>query len=134
MDYVCRNCGSVDKPEQKLKGHFLITLILLLCWIIPGIIYMIWRRSGLKNTCSHCGSDQIVSTESAAGQAALYDAPSPLTHVKCPDCRELVRKDATKCKHCQSVLVPMAIEPEFIPPSNAENIGRKVGQLFAKKR
>lgn len=33
-------------------------------------------------------------------------APSPDTHVKCPDCRELVLKDARVCKHCRCTLVP----------------------------
>lgn len=28
------------------------------------------------------------------------------THVRCPDCRELVFKDANKCKHCGTRLVP----------------------------
>lgn len=32
--------------------------------------------------------------------------PTPDTHVKCPDCRELVLKDARKCKHCGCALVP----------------------------
>jgi hypothetical protein len=34
------------------------------------------------------------------------DAPSPDTHVKCPDCRELVLRDARVCKHCGCKLVP----------------------------
>lgn len=34
------------------------------------------------------------------------NAPSPDTHVRCPDCRELVYKDARKCKHCGTGLVP----------------------------
>lgn len=34
------------------------------------------------------------------------DAPTPETHVKCPDCRELVLRDARKCKHCGCGLVP----------------------------
>lgn len=38
----------------------------------------------------------------------LRDAPSPKTHVRCPDCKELVRKDAVKCKHCGTRLVPQA--------------------------
>jgi len=33
-------------------------------------------------------------------------APSHSTHVRCPDCRELVRRDATVCKHCSCKLVP----------------------------
>ena len=34
------------------------------------------------------------------------NAPTPKTHVKCPDCRELVIADATVCKHCSCRLVP----------------------------
>ncbi len=30
----------------------------------------------------------------------------PYTHVKCPDCRELVLHDARKCKHCGCGLIP----------------------------
>ncbi len=32
--------------------------------------------------------------------------PTPETHVKCPDCRELVLRDARKCKHCGTALIP----------------------------
>lgn len=32
--------------------------------------------------------------------------PSPETHVKCPDCAELVLKQAKVCKHCGCRLVP----------------------------
>lgn len=32
--------------------------------------------------------------------------PTPQTHVKCPDCKELVLKDARVCKHCRCRLVP----------------------------
>jgi hypothetical protein len=34
------------------------------------------------------------------------DSPSPSTHVRCPDCRELVHKEAHVCKHCGCKLVP----------------------------
>lgn len=32
--------------------------------------------------------------------------PTPETHVKCPECRELVLRDARKCKHCGTALIP----------------------------
>ena len=35
-----------------------------------------------------------------------HNAPTPATHVKCPDCRELVLKDASVCKHCGCTLAP----------------------------
>jgi len=36
----------------------------------------------------------------------LPDKPTPKTHVKCPDCKELVLRDARKCKHCGTALIP----------------------------
>ena len=39
--------------------------------------------------------------------------PSPETHVKCPDCAELVLREAKVCKHCGCRLVPQpALEPK----------------------
>jgi len=32
--------------------------------------------------------------------------PNEESHVKCPDCRELILKDARKCKHCGCNLIP----------------------------
>ena len=32
--------------------------------------------------------------------------PHPDTHVKCPDCREFILKDASVCKHCGCKLMP----------------------------
>ena len=33
-------------------------------------------------------------------------APTPATHVRCPDCKEFVLKEARVCKHCGCKLVP----------------------------
>ena len=41
----------------------------------------------------------------AEGPVVDPDAPTPSTHVRCPDCRELVRMDAVKCMHCGTALV-----------------------------
>jgi len=35
---------------------------------------------------------------------------TPETHVRCPDCKELVRADARKCKHCGTALIPQKID------------------------
>lgn len=52
----CASCGYVGTP--KVKGSFIITIILLCIGLLPGIIYEIWRRSGGK-VCSGCGSHNI---------------------------------------------------------------------------
>ena len=38
--------------------------------------------------------------------------PHPDTHVKCPDCRELVLNEAKVCKHCGCKLIPQGINQE----------------------
>ncbi len=42
----------------------------------------------------------------AVGPKKTDEGPSPDTHVKCPDCRELVLRDARRCKHCGCSLIP----------------------------
>lgn len=36
-----------------------------------------------------------------------YTQASPLTHVQCPDCAELVLNEARVCKHCGCRLIPL---------------------------
>lgn len=58
------------------------------------------------------------------GAAPAIDAPDERTHVRCPDCRELVRADARKCKHCGIALVPV----DLTSRSAAERGGQLLGQ------
>jgi hypothetical protein len=44
-----------------------------------------------------------------AGKAEDPERPTPETHVRCPDCKELVRKDANVCKHCGCRLTPQDV-------------------------
>ena len=55
--------------------------------------------------------DRRVPAERYRAIAAYFgwsEVATPETHVRCPDCRELVRMDARKCKHCGCTLTPMA--------------------------
>lgn len=45
----------------------------------------------------------VLDDESMAGKERRV---SPHTHLRCPECRELVRRDACKCHHCAATLVP----------------------------
>ena len=48
----------------------------------------------------------------------LRDASRPVApvdnspQIRCPDCRELIRADARKCKHCGITLIPQVIETD----------------------
>lgn len=46
----------------------------------------------------------------SSGAAAFQNSTvEDVAQVRCPECRELVRADARKCKHCGSPLVPKMI-------------------------
>lgn len=95
----CNNCGSVG--VSLLKGSTWITVILIFFYIIPGIIYMIWRRSGL----GACGVCKSVNLKPYTGEAKSLTTQESNDQVRCSECRELIRFDARKCKHCGSTVV-----------------------------
>jgi hypothetical protein len=39
----CQTCGTVGRPVTRVKGAFLIELILYLFMILPGVLYTVWR-------------------------------------------------------------------------------------------
>lgn len=39
----------------------------------------------------------------------MSERPTPETHVRCPECKELVRMDATTCAHCGTKLLAQPI-------------------------
>lgn len=74
-----------SRKHPSYTGIMLLNLFL--GWTIIGwIVALVWAGSG-------------------PGKAGM---PTPDTHVKCPDCRELIIKEAKVCKHCGCRLVPQA--------------------------
>lgn len=77
--------------DHRNQGAIFV-LNLLLGWTVLGwIASLVWSCTG------------DVAVESSA--------PAPQTHVKCPDCAELVLAEARVCKHCGCKLVPQPIQP-----------------------
>jgi hypothetical protein len=72
-------------------GYFLLSLLLS---PLIGILLAVALPS----------KREVAPVRDAAGEVV-----TPQTHVRCPDCRELVRADALKCKHCGTRLVPQQI-------------------------
>lgn len=118
----CQVCRTVSKSE--LKGSTLISFVLFWFFaIIPGIIYMIWRRGGI-GICANCKSSAVIPyvrkpeslTQKSGSKIVAQDAyayhagnkvqadENGVEQKNCPDCRELIRYDARKCKHCGSMV------------------------------
>jgi hypothetical protein len=68
----CPNCGKVGRPKTVTRGSCLIELLLWIFFIVPGIIYSVWRLSSRYQACRFCGYPNLAPIDSPAAQRALY--------------------------------------------------------------
>jgi hypothetical protein len=68
MSKICSNCGSLNSDTTKEDGSTLITIILLICYIIPGIIYFLWRGSTKRIICKNCKNSTIIDAKTPLGK------------------------------------------------------------------
>jgi predicted RNA-binding Zn-ribbon protein involved in translation (DUF1610 family) len=68
---ICPNCGTQGEPKSITQGNILIELVLWLCFIIPGVIYSIWRLSSRKEACPACGQTGMIGITTPNGQLLL---------------------------------------------------------------
>lgn len=48
------NCGYRGPAKKKARGSFLVGLILCLFFLLPGILYFMFK-SGYRYSCPKCG-------------------------------------------------------------------------------
>lgn len=65
----CMTCGMDSEPKSVTKGSIWIEIILWLCFLIPGLIYSIWRLNNKGTACPACGATTLVPFESPAAVA-----------------------------------------------------------------
>ena len=106
MQKICRDCGTVGDPKNITKGSIWMEIILWLCFLVPGLIYSIWRLSSRTDGCKACGSTALVPTDSPFGRQMAESNP----------------------------LIQQSIEPARKPSTAAVSMGRAAGRLFAKKK
>lgn len=104
MDCACKDCGTVAEPKTAARGYFWVEVVLWLCFLVPGLIYSVWRVSSKHEVCRKCGSAQLVPLDTPKG-------------------REL----ATAAGH-----VPVVVRPSPGAVSFGRSIGRVVGKLRRK--
>lgn len=75
---ICAACGQVGGGQTKIKGNGLIELILWLCFLVPGIIYSIWRSSSRHKVCPSCGATNLIPVDSPIGKKLLSDQGTTL--------------------------------------------------------
>jgi hypothetical protein len=67
-EYICQACGTIGKPTKRTKGSIWIEIILWLAFIVPGVIYSIWRLTTRQRVCRSCGSPSVIPVNTPMGQ------------------------------------------------------------------
>jgi hypothetical protein len=70
---ICTVCGTAGEPKTITKGSTLIELILWLCFLIPGLLYSIWRLTSRHKACAACGNQNLVPPDSPIGKKIVTE-------------------------------------------------------------
>ena len=102
---LCTSCGYVGETEIATKGSTDTEIILWFCFLIPGMIYSIWRFYSRHEVCPICDQVTIIPADS-------------------PEAQKIIRANNAK---------KAAAIPEFRPPSKAAiGAGRVVGRFVGR--
>lgn len=66
----CTSCGTTGRGKLKTRGALLIEIILWLCFLVPGLIYSIWRQGSKHKVCRACGAASLVPLSSPVARSA----------------------------------------------------------------
>jgi RNA polymerase subunit RPABC4/transcription elongation factor Spt4 len=65
---ICTACGTRGVATRHTKGSIFIEIALWLCFLLPGLIYSIWRLTSKQDVCPACGSPAMIPVNTPAGR------------------------------------------------------------------
>jgi hypothetical protein len=69
--YVCMECGCQRDPIDVNRGLWVIEIFMWLLYILPGVIYSIWRRVRKQQVCPKCRNPSVVLTSSSRAMGMM---------------------------------------------------------------
>jgi hypothetical protein len=78
-DQICTRCGHRGEARYDNPGSLAIEIVLWLCFIVPGVVYSIWRHAAAVAICESCGGREFIPANSPIGRkmvAEHSDAPA----------------------------------------------------------
>jgi ribosomal protein L40E len=73
QDKICTQCGAVGSPKLITKGHIVMEIFLWCMFLVPGLIYSIWRHASRSYGCRSCGSADIIPVNTPRGKKLMED-------------------------------------------------------------
>ena len=71
LEMICSKCGTLGKPRSHTRGRIGIEIFLWFIFIIPGLIYSLWRATTRSDVCRACGSPELFPATSPVGKKVL---------------------------------------------------------------
>jgi hypothetical protein len=70
---ICTNCGHVGKPVSLTSGSFVMEIALWCFFLMPGLLYSLWRMTTRKQSCPKCKdvSRPMVMKDTPVGRSFL---------------------------------------------------------------
>src|SRR5690606_29737256 len=65
----CSSCGAEGATRTATKGSIWLEIVLWLCFIVPGLIYSIWRITTRHQVCASCGALTLMPPNSPKAMA-----------------------------------------------------------------
>jgi hypothetical protein len=79
---ICTACGTQGNPKTRVKGSFLVEIILWMFFLFPGAIYTVWRLTTKEKVCRTCGANTLVPLNSPMGRKLLAELSNRSEPVK----------------------------------------------------
>jgi hypothetical protein len=76
---ICTQCQHIGYPVTTTRGHLAIEIGLWLLFLLPGIIYSIWRLTSRYRACPCCGADAMIPVTSPRGAQLVQLTDPPPT-------------------------------------------------------
>jgi hypothetical protein len=68
---LCTQCLYQGKPKTYTKGNIGTEIVLWLLFLIPGLLYSVWRHTSRYQGCTSCGSPDLIPLDSPRAQQLL---------------------------------------------------------------
>lgn len=101
--YICQSCGTIGHRRLMTRGSILIEIVLWCCFLVPGLLYSLWRHASRYYVCPACGGQVMIPADSPKAQNRLPETTAVRAEgqtKQCPECAEPILIEAVKCRFC----------------------------------
>lgn len=65
---ICTHCGTRGSPKRMTRGNIGIEIVLWICFLVPGLIYSIWRLTTKQDVCPSCEQPGMINVNTPNGR------------------------------------------------------------------